>query len=598
MPFGLTIGTERATALQNAIQDELIKRRYSQEPDPVMAEYITIMIINNKSSEQISSELEDLIGSDFERSFTDWLFAEAAKGEQPEPAAVPAPAETQRLSTSRDAPPHIDAARRNPPSGPRSGAPLYQQAINQATSNSSPNAQKRTASARSPSPGGQGPSKSRRTDVPSGPRAMREGRHSGPGPRSLLDRVGPARPHPNGFPHEEQMMMGGPGPFPPNMNEMDMNALAAAMQQQQMAGANPLMLQEMMMNQMALMAQMASTLGMLNPGMMGGFPMQGGMPDMSMMNNGGPMDRFQGHQEQNVGRGRGGPGGRGRGGRTPQARPQNIDAQSGAPANAQKDQPTPAPAPQVTTPTPQPVAPTPVPPTFAVPERPQSPTLCKFGLKCTNMHCRWSHPSPVATPESGVVLSNDPCEQGKNCKDKDCIKAHVSPAIANPSIAIDHTKLHPPPPPPPTNQIHSSQVLCRYGMHCTRRDCTFQHPPSHPLSKAASVSSQPCRFGAACTRTTCQYQHPEGRVLPTSFHRGVSTNAPLVNVPTPQTGSMSAPSPHKSVVFNSGSKADIERKIKELQEEKSRAEQKVKAAEAAAAGRKDPAGDSSVALAA
>lgn len=68
MPFGLTIGTERAAALQQAIQDELIKREYSAEAgeylhatlvfsllssvpiDPVMAEYITIMIINNKTS--------------------------------------------------------------------------------------------------------------------------------------------------------------------------------------------------------------------------------------------------------------------------------------------------------------------------------------------------------------------------------------------------------------------------------------------------------------------------------------------------------------------------------------------------------------------
>ena len=32
MAFGLTMGTERATALQNAIQDELMKRQYSTEP--------------------------------------------------------------------------------------------------------------------------------------------------------------------------------------------------------------------------------------------------------------------------------------------------------------------------------------------------------------------------------------------------------------------------------------------------------------------------------------------------------------------------------------------------------------------------------------
>ncbi|EEB87337.1 hypothetical protein MPER_15348, partial [Moniliophthora perniciosa FA553] len=56
-----------------------------------------------------------------------------------------------------------------------------------------------------------------------------------------------------------------------------------------------------------------------------------------------------------------------------------------------------------------------------------------------------------------------------------------------------------------------------------------------------------CRFGAACTRATCQYQHPEGRVLPNSFHRGLSTSSPMVNVQTPEAGTMggAASSPHK-----------------------------------------------------
>jgi hypothetical protein len=420
-------------------------------------------------------------------------------------------------------------------------------------------------------------------------------------------------------------MMG--GPFPPNMSEMDMAAMAAAMQSQ-MGAPNPLMLQEMMMNQMALMAQMASSLGMLNPGMMGMPMQQGGMPDMGMFNPGGPMG-VQGHQGPGpMGRGRGGPPSRGRGGRPSQGRPPPMEErQTSASAPAPQEQPVmnSTTTPQVAVPTPRPVtsqSATSAPPVFAAPERPQSATLCKFGLKCTNMHCRWSHPSPVATAESGVVLSNDPCENGKNCKDKDCIKAHVSPAVANPSTgalrqawhrrheadyllaAVDHNKSHPAPAPSAQHaqsQAHpSSAVQCRYGMGCTRRDCTFQHPPAHPLSKTANAAaqSQPCRFGASCTRSSCQYQHPEGRVLPTSFHRGVAANAPLVSVPSPATGSMGAPSPHKSVVFNSNNKLNIERKLKELQEEKSRAEEKMKAAEAAAAGKKDTAGEPAVALAA
>jgi nuclear polyadenylated RNA-binding protein NAB2 len=77
MPFGLTIGTERATALQNSIQDELTRREYSADAgkpfssrakryvctelhqiDPVMAEYITIMIINNKTASEYSLSIK------------------------------------------------------------------------------------------------------------------------------------------------------------------------------------------------------------------------------------------------------------------------------------------------------------------------------------------------------------------------------------------------------------------------------------------------------------------------------------------------------------------------------------------------------------
>lgn len=282
------------------------------------------------------------------------------------------------------------------------------------------------------------------------------------GSRSLLDRMGPSRNHPphvhdeiqaridniTGPSTPDMMMMGaGGGGFPMNgMSGMDM----AAMSMQ-----NPMMIQEMMLSQMALMAQMAGAMGILNPaamGMNGQFPGQPGMGgDMGMMNggmNGGP---HQGSDGRGRGRGRGGSrgvGGRGRGGH------------ASGPSNAAHDAVVNGTQPSssfVAEPTPAIVAPTPVqPPTTgahsapvtapqltsslsqqgrtgaAPPERPQSPTLCKFSLKCTNATCRYSHPSPVATPESGVVLSNEACDKGKDCKDKDCIKAHVSPAVLKP----------------------------------------------------------------------------------------------------------------------------------------------------------------------
>ena len=346
-------------------------------------------------------------------SFGKWLFSEAAKGSsevQPVPS-TPAPTQPKQVAAAeRREPPPSNTT--DGPSQRRQGGqskPMYHQAMNQAL----PSGTKRSAS-----PSSHGPNKSRRTDPPPGPRAMlrdgRDGQGGGNPGRSLLERVGPRGP---GFPQEQQQPQ---IPVPPVFqNGMvpgpDMNAAMAAQM------TNPLILQEMMMNQMALMAQMAGAMGMVPPG--GFMPGQPGFQDMGMANgmNNGFVPPHQQRQQQNGGR------------RGPNNRGQKFQREEQT--NSQP-QPPPAPTPSVVAP--QPVQPTPAPAptqqrsTYAPPERPQSPTLCKFSLKCTNPSCRYSHPSPVATQESGIVLSNDPCEQGKDCKDKDCVKAHVSPAVLNP----------------------------------------------------------------------------------------------------------------------------------------------------------------------
>lgn len=356
---------------------------------------------------------------------------EASKGapdaeppSQPVASARPAPAPV------RETVPHVNSTDtgRN---GPRGGAPLYQQALSQATTSTS---QKRTASARSPSPNGH-PNKSRRMEPPTGPRAM-GGSGLGSG-KSLLERVGgpPGRnnSHPRGrddiqaridnitgSPDPNMMMANFPNGIPPGM---DMNAMNMGMAQ-----ANPMMLQEMMMNQMAMMAQMASSMGIVP----GGFPMQGAMPQDMGMFNGGINEFPQQHNGGPVGRGRGNGRGRGgsrvgRGGGAPVVNGQPNE-QAGNEVIAAQSASISAPTPTVPTPA-QNAAPAQQRPGFVPPERPQSPTLCKFSTKCTNALCRWSHPSPVATTESGVVLSTEACGKGKNCDDKDCVKSHVSPAV-------------------------------------------------------------------------------------------------------------------------------------------------------------------------
>lgn len=348
-----------------------------------------------------------------DQRFTDWLFAEAAKGSSDSSV----PSESPARQPEGSAAPQTEPSRRNS-NAPRNG--IYQQALSQALPVTG---HKRTNSARSPSP--THPNKVRRTDLPTAPRAMQR---DGPSnSRSLIDRVG-GPPVRNSHQDEiqaridnvtqaapdQQMMMS--GPYPPGM---DMNALAAAAA---MNGGG-IGIQELMVGQMALMAQFLGHFGQ------GGFnPMQMG-GDMSMMMNAMPPASFQDASMNGRGRGRGARGGRGSGrGRGGMPRLEGETSNTTPP---------PSDPPPVVTPTPVPAISTPDPAAaqrsgFVIPERPQSPTLCKFGPKCTNAHCRYSHPSPVATPESGIVLSNEACENGKDCKDKDCIKAHVSPAVLNP----------------------------------------------------------------------------------------------------------------------------------------------------------------------
>jgi hypothetical protein len=220
------------------------------------------------------------------------------------------------------------------------------------------------------------------------------------------------------------MMM--PGGFTGmGMPGMDMNAMAASM-------TNPIMIQELMMNQMALMAQIS---GMMNPNQFGaqGFQMQNMQGDMGMFPGGG-MNGAQGGRGRGSGRGGRGAGrGRGRGAAPSSGITEVVDPVGQDAAEAQA----PVEAPQAVVAAPIPVLAAAEALSgqrvgFVAPERPQSPTLCKFSMKCTNPICRYSHPSPVATAESGMVLSNEACENGKDCKDKDCVKAHVSPAVLNP----------------------------------------------------------------------------------------------------------------------------------------------------------------------
>lgn len=504
-------------------------------------------------------------------SFGKWLFAEAAKRSSEAQPASTTPDTTQpnKQDAAANRREHSPLNTNDGPSPRKQGGQPRQ--LPPTMNQSLPSGTKRSAS-----PSSHGPNKSRRTDVPSGPRAMlrdgRDGHGGGNAGRSLLERVGPRGP---GFPHEQQQPQ---IPVPPVFQNgmvpgVDINAAMAAQM------TNPLILQEMMMNQMAMMAQMAGAMGMVPPGSF--IPGQPGFQEMGMVNginNGFVPSHQQRQQQQNVGR------------RGPHNRGQKPQ---------REEQPTPQfQSPPTSSPpvvAPQPIQSTPTPTstqqrsTYVPPERPQSPTLCKYSLKCTNASCRYSHPSPVATQESGMVLSNDPCEQGKDCKDKDCVKAHVSPAVLSPkgerisvffltqslitfSLALEQNR------PVPLSVAHNqppplAQMQCRYGTTCTKVGCPFLHPNSNT----------PCRYGTGCTRANCHFQHPEGRVLPNSFHRGVSSADPTVMVTPPQTGTLHGPasSQNKTLMLSKEQKKEaLEKKMKELEAQTLELKKKTEQAEA------------------
>ncbi|KAI0042632.1 hypothetical protein FA95DRAFT_1682432 [Auriscalpium vulgare] len=96
-PFGLIMGTERANAFKHAIVEELKKRGYISVNYELLAEYIIYLITKKNSPDVISRNME------FDRSFTDWLFAEAAKGapESERSYIYPAPKEPDTFETMR-----------------------------------------------------------------------------------------------------------------------------------------------------------------------------------------------------------------------------------------------------------------------------------------------------------------------------------------------------------------------------------------------------------------------------------------------------------------------------------------------------------------
>ncbi|MAD85297.1 MAG: hypothetical protein CL912_20245 [Deltaproteobacteria bacterium] len=122
-------------------------------------------------------------------------------------------------------------------------------------------------------------------------------------------------------------------------------------------------------------------------------------------------------------------------------------------------------------------------------------TKCRFNLKCTMPDCKFAHQSPAAPPGATIDFS-DVCSFGAACKNKKCVGKHPSPA---------------------QKISYQTAQQCRWGADCTKVDCPFVHPT--PCRNGADCKVLNCKFGHTkieckfnpCERPTCPYKHVEGQ---------------------------------------------------------------------------------------
>ncbi|KAK2626074.1 hypothetical protein QTJ16_004336 [Diplocarpon rosae] len=122
-------------------------------------------------------------------------------------------------------------------------------------------------------------------------------------------------------------------------------------------------------------------------------------------------------------------------------------------------------------------------------------TKCRFNLQCTIKDCKFAHQSPAAPPGAAIDFK-DVCAFGAACKNKKCTGKHPSPS---------------------QKAAYQTAQPCRWGSDCTNPNCTFVHPT--PCRNGGDCTVSNCKFGHTkivckfnpCERPSCTFKHVEGQ---------------------------------------------------------------------------------------
>ncbi|OJJ30375.1 hypothetical protein ASPWEDRAFT_120505 [Aspergillus wentii DTO 134E9] len=435
----VAVGTPLAEALSGVIQPKLVEMGWSSDggDDSALTEYVILMLVNGKTQEQIAGELSnDLLGL----------------GE----------GDTQALDFSRWLFEQVDNLNRqiNGGGAPASNEPASAQAIPSFTDQDM---------AQAP-----GPDSAMDADmgdaggdsIPTGPKAMRNGRPGGRG-RMLnqinrsMDRNDSALHRVRGQggsgrinSHGRDNMKG--GRFNQNGGRMSGGRQMSGMGMgNQMAGAagnlmnmNPndqMHLMSLLEEQARMMAQFMP--GFVPPAINPAFQQNGPQQGRSLF------DRVERQGQRSFNRGH-----------------QNAQKNTDVDMDMAKD---------------------------GGQDESNTDNVCRWNLRCTRKDCPFAHQSPAA-PEGAPIDPADQCTFGAACKNRKCTGRHPSPAVKSAHQAEELCKFFPHCANPHCSFKHPSMPLCRNGADCSAEDCKFTHV------------QVPCKFNP-CLNPNCTYKHAEGQ---------------------------------------------------------------------------------------